>query len=64
MDSVLKNMGEALAVLASYLLEICLLNSSFELRTLLAVLVVMLSVYAYISSKPIVAKALEFQRAG
>ena len=57
-------MGEALAVLATYLLEICLLNSSFELRTLLAVLVVMLSVYAYISSKPIVAKALEFQRAG
>ena len=56
-------MGEALAVLATYLLEVCLLNS-FELRTLLAVLVVMLSVYAYISSKPIVAKALEFQRAG
>ena len=42
---VLKNMGESLAVLATYLMEIALpiFDAPFELRTLLAVLVVMLS---------------------
>ena len=64
LDSVLKNMGEALAVLVTYLLEISLpmFETSFELRTLLSVLVVMLSVYAYISSKGVVAKSVKYQQ--
>eukprot|EP00913_Durusdinium_trenchii_P019409 g18247.t1 len=64
LDSVLKNMGEALAVLVTYLLEICLptFGTPFEVRTLLAVLVVMLSVYAYISSKSVVAKSMKYEQ--
>lgn len=48
---VLKNMGESLAVLATYLLEIALpiCDASFEIRTLLAVLVVMLSLGVEVS---------------
>ncbi|CAJ1331162.1 unnamed protein product [Effrenium voratum] len=59
LDSVLKNLGESLAVLVTYLIEVLLptFDTPFHLRTLLVVVVVMLSVNAYISSKGVVAKA-------
>ena len=63
LDSVLKNMGESLAVLGTYMMEVLLpvFQTSFDIRTLLAVMVVMLSVYTYVSSKPVVAKAVKFE---
>ena len=62
LDSVLKNMGESLAVLGTYLMEVLLpiFATTFDIRTLLAVMVVMLSVYTYVSSKPVVAKSVKF----
>lgn len=64
LDSVLKNMGESLAVLVTYLMEIALpfCDAPFEVRTLLAVLVVMLSVNAYISSKNVVSKSAKYEQ--
>ena len=62
LDSVLKNMGESLAVLGTYLMEVLLpvFQTTFDIRTLLAVMVVMLSVYTYVSSKSVVTKSVQF----
>jgi len=66
LDSVLKNLGESLAVLGTYLMEVLLpvFGVPFDVRTLLAVVVVMLSVYTYVSSKPVVAKSTAFDAHG
>merc|ERR1712196_641742 len=62
LDAVLKNIGEAVAVLATYLMEVSLpmFDTPFHFTTLLCVLVVMLSVSAYLGSGPLIAKAKKY----
>merc|ERR1712032_1781038 len=62
LDSVLKSIGEAVAVLVIYLMEVTLpvFDASFELRSLLAVMVVIVSASAYIISKGVVEKAKKY----
>eukprot|EP00929_Paragymnodinium_shiwhaense_P009645 TRINITY_DN113894_c0_g1_i1.p1 TRINITY_DN113894_c0_g1~~TRINITY_DN113894_c0_g1_i1.p1 ORF type:complete len:357 (+),score=94.61 TRINITY_DN113894_c0_g1_i1:98-1168(+) len=59
LDAVLKNIGEAVAVLATYLMEVLLpvFDTGFHFTTLLVVMVVMLSVSAYLGSSNVIAKA-------
>eukprot|EP00448_Togula_jolla_P041881 CAMPEP_0170624688 /NCGR_PEP_ID=MMETSP0224-20130122/30360_1 /TAXON_ID=285029 /ORGANISM="Togula jolla, Strain CCCM 725" /LENGTH=343 /DNA_ID=CAMNT_0010951215 /DNA_START=66 /DNA_END=1097 /DNA_ORIENTATION=+ len=59
LDSVLKNIGEAMAVLVIYIAQVVLpaFDEKFEVPTFLSVCVVMLSVTAYVSAKSVVEKA-------
>lgn len=59
LDSVLKNVGEATAVLVIYFMNICLpmFPDKFEVPSFLAVMVVILSVTAYVGSKSVVEDA-------
>merc|ERR1711879_365290 len=59
LDSVLKNIGEASAVLVIYVAQVVLpsFDDKFEIPTFLSVMVVILSVTAYVGSKGVVAKA-------
>merc|ERR1711988_1805459 len=65
LDSVLKNIGEASAVLVIYLAQVILPNfeDEFEIPTFLSVMVVMLSVTAYVGSKSVVEKAAKYDKA-
>lgn len=59
LDSVLKNVGEASAVLVIYFMNVCLpmFPDQFEVPSFLAVMVVILSVTAYVGSKSVVEDA-------
>lgn len=59
LDSVLKNIGEASAVLVIYVMNVSLpmFPDKFEVPSFLAVMVVILSVTAYVGSKSVVEKA-------
>lgn len=59
LDSVLKNIGEASAVLVIYFMNVCLpmFPDKFEVPSFLAVMVVILSVTAYVGSKSVIEKA-------
>merc|ERR1712066_288522 len=65
LDSVLKNIGEASAVLVIYAAQVILpsFDDQFEIPTFLSVMVVTLSVTAYVGSKGVVEKAQKFDRA-
>merc|ERR1712039_992696 len=56
LDSVLKNIGEASAVLVIYFMHVLLpmFEEKFEVPSFLAVMVVILSVTAYVGSKSVV----------
>jgi len=62
LDAVLKNIGEAVAVLATYLMEVLLpvFDTSFHFTTLLVVMTVMLSVSAYLDSSKTIVKANQY----
>jgi len=62
LDAVLKNIGEAVAVLATYLMEVLLpvFDTGFHFTTLLVVMIVMLSVGAYLGSSKMIAKANQY----
>eukprot|EP00440_Ansanella_granifera_P025008 gb/GFBE01027161.1/.p1 GENE.gb/GFBE01027161.1/~~gb/GFBE01027161.1/.p1 ORF type:complete len:341 (+),score=87.83 gb/GFBE01027161.1/:1-1023(+) len=62
LDSILKNIGEALAVLVTYIMEVCLpyFATNFEVSSLLAVMVVILAVLAYVNSKSVIEKANKY----
>lgn len=62
LDSVLKNVGEAVAVLVIYFMNAALpmFPETFEVDSFLAVMVVILSVTAYVGSKSVVEKAKKF----
>eukprot|EP00929_Paragymnodinium_shiwhaense_P108267 TRINITY_DN74599_c0_g1_i1.p1 TRINITY_DN74599_c0_g1~~TRINITY_DN74599_c0_g1_i1.p1 ORF type:complete len:346 (-),score=111.31 TRINITY_DN74599_c0_g1_i1:261-1298(-) len=62
LDSVLKNIGEAVAVLVIYFAQVILpqFDDTFEIGTFLSVMVVILSVTAYVGSKSVVDKARKF----
>lgn len=62
LDSVLKNIGEAMAVLVIYFMQVCLptFEERFDIPTFLAVMVVILSVTAYVGSKSVVEKATAY----
>merc|ERR1711972_981205 len=62
LDSVLKNIGEASAVLVIYSMQVLLpmFEEKFEVPSFLAVMVVILSVTAYVGAKDVVAKARKY----
>jgi drug/metabolite transporter (DMT)-like permease len=62
LDSVLKNIGEASAVLVIYIMNVSLpyFPDVFEVPSFMAVMVVILSVTAYVGSKDVVAKAAKY----
>jgi len=62
LDSVLKNIGEASAVLVIYVAQVILpsFDDKFEIPTFLSVMVVILSVTAYVGSKSVVDKASKY----
>mmetsp|Transcript_47660 Transcript_47660/g.137641 ORF Transcript_47660/g.137641 Transcript_47660/m.137641 type:complete len:342 (+) Transcript_47660:76-1101(+) len=64
LDSVLKNIGEAVAVLVIYIAQVALpaFEDKFEVPTFLSVMVVILSVTAYVGSKSVVEKAQKFDK--
>jgi len=64
LDSVLKNIGEASAVLVIYIMNVSLpyFPEVFEVSSFMAVMVVILSVTAYVGSKDVVAKAAKFDQ--
>merc|ERR1712190_214427 len=64
LDSVLKNIGEASAVLVIYFMNVCLpmFPDTFEVPSFMAVMVVILSVTAYVGSKDVVAKAAKYDK--
>jgi len=64
LDSVLKNIGEASAVLVIYVAQVVLpsFDTQFEVPTFLSVMVVILSVTAYVGSKSVVEKAAKFDK--
>jgi len=64
LDSVLKNIGEAVAVLVIYIAQVALpaFEDQFEVPTFLSVMVVILSVTAYVGSKSVVEKAQKFDK--
>jgi len=64
LDSVLKNIGEACAVLVIYLAQVALpmFEDKFEIPTFLSVMVVILSVTAYVGSKDVVEKAAKYDK--
>jgi drug/metabolite transporter (DMT)-like permease len=64
LDSVLKNIGEAASVIATFMLSIYVFkNKDFELDAFLMVLVVTLAVVSYIESKIVVDKARKYDDA-
>merc|ERR1712127_594058 len=64
LDSVLKNIGEAVAVLVIYIAQVALpsFEDKFEIPTFLSVMVVILSVTAYVGSKTVVEKAQKYDK--
>mmetsp|Transcript_15710 Transcript_15710/g.31835 ORF Transcript_15710/g.31835 Transcript_15710/m.31835 type:complete len:344 (-) Transcript_15710:221-1252(-) len=64
LDSVLKNIGEAVAVLVIYVAQVALpaFEDQFEVPTFLSVMVVILSVTAYVGSKSVVEKAQKYDQ--
>merc|ERR1712217_1017073 len=64
LDSVLKNIGEAVAVLVIYVAQVVLpsFDDKFEVPTFLSVMVVILSVTAYVGSKDVVDKAAKYDK--
>jgi len=64
LDSVLKNIGEASAVLVIYLAQVILpsFEDTFQIPTFLSVMVVVLSVTAYVGSKSVVEKAQKYEK--
>merc|ERR1711862_880027 len=64
LDSVLKNIGEASAVLVIYFMNVCLpmFPDTFEVPAFLSVMTVILSVTAYVGAKDVVAKAKKYAR--
>merc|ERR1712032_920078 len=64
LDSVLKNIGEASAVLVIYFMQVCLpvFEDQFEIPKFLSVMVVILSVTAYVGSKSVVEKAAKYDK--
>merc|ERR1712050_725313 len=64
LDSVLKNIGEATAVLVIYAAQVILpsFDDQFEIPTFLSVMVVILSVTAYVGSKSVVDKAAKYDK--
>lgn len=62
LDSVLKNIGEAVAVLVIYLAQVALpaFEDTFEVPKFVSVMVVILSVTAYVASAPVVKKAQQY----
>merc|ERR1719382_2399234 len=65
LDSVLKNIGEATSVLVIYFMQVFLpaFEDTFEIPKFLSVLVVVLSVTAYVGSKGVVEKAARYDAA-
>lgn len=64
LDATLKNIGEACAVLVIYIAQVALpmFEDTFEIPTFLSVMVVILSVTAYVGSKPVVEKAAKYDK--
>merc|ERR1711979_52498 len=64
LDSVLKNIGEASAVLVIYVAQVVLpsFEDTFQVPTFLSVMVVVLSVVAYVGSKSVVEKAEKYDK--
>merc|ERR1712107_573268 len=64
LDSVLKNIGEATSVLVIYFMQVFLpcFDDQFEIPTFLSVMVVILSVTAYVGSKGVVEKAAKYDQ--
>jgi len=63
LDSVLKNIGEASAVLVIYFMQIYLMHTAeFEIPSFLSVMVVILSVTAYVGSKSVIEKANKWDK--
>lgn len=64
LDSVLKNIGEACAVLVIYMAQVALpmFEETFQVPTFLSVMVVILSVMAYVGSKDAVDKAQRYDK--
>jgi len=64
LDSVLKNIGEACSVLVIYAMQVILpsFEDKFEIPTFLSVMVVILSVTAYVGSKTVVEKAQKYDK--
>jgi len=62
LDSVLKNIGEATSVLVIYFMQVLLpiFEDTFQIPTFLSVMVVILSVTAYVGSKSVVEKAAKY----
>jgi len=65
LDSLLKNIGEAVAVLVIYVMNVILpqFDTKFELPMFLSVMIVILSVTSYILAKTAVEKAAKFDKA-
>lgn len=65
LDSLLKNIGEAIAVLVIYIFQVILpvFDIEFELPMFLSVIIVILSVTSYIVAKPVVEKAERYDAA-
>jgi len=64
LDSVLKNIGEATSVLVIYFMQVFLpaFEDTFEIPKFLSVMVVILSVTAYVGSKSVVEKATKYDK--
>merc|ERR1711979_130136 len=62
LDSVLKNIGEATSVLVIYFMQVFLpaFEDTFEVPKFISVMVVILSVTAYVGSKSVVEKAIKY----
>lgn len=65
LDSLLKNIGEAVAVLVIYFMQVALpmFDTQFELPIFLSVSIVILSVTTYINAGSVVAKAKKYDEA-
>merc|ERR1719444_596785 len=64
LDSVLKNIGEATSVLVIYFMQVFLpaFEDKFEIPKFLSVMVVILSVTAYVGAKSVVEKATKYDK--
>merc|ERR1719436_1797900 len=64
LDSVLKNIGEATSVLVIYFMQVLLpaFEDTFQIPKFLSVMVVILSVTAYVGSKSVVEKATKYDK--
>lgn len=65
LDSLLKNIGEAVAVLVIYVMQVALpvFDTEFELPIFLSVMIVILAVTTYINAKDVVDKAAKYDAA-